>query len=348
VIAVVVMLSKHTKVDDKYVVNVYGWHGIIPKSIIEDFEKETGLHVTYDVYDNNDTLESKLIATRSEYDVVFPSFIPYGARQANMLLFKELDYSKLPNINNISKSIKEKVLKSGGDSKYLIPFFWGTIGIAINKEIVYRLLPNVDVDSYDIVFNPENLKVLSKHGISFPEEFTDIYPQVMLYLGRDPRAKTQENLKAFTDYFKKIRKYISKFSSTTIINDLLCENICVGIGSSDCIRKAINVSKELNEDKIKYITPKGKDLLWVDCIAIPKSARHPENAYKFVNYLMKTEVCMKITEYCGINIKTNETEEKEIEKMIIGVPSKNENDLKFDKTATRAWSQIRSNNFRDN
>jgi putrescine transport system substrate-binding protein len=135
-VTLVVMFSKHTKVDDKYVVNVYGWHGIIPQFIIKDFEKETGLHVTYDVYDNNDTLESKLIATRCEYDVVFPSFIPYGARQASMHLFKELDYSKLPNIDNISRAIKKKVLKSGGDLKYLIPFFWGAIGIAINSDSV--------------------------------------------------------------------------------------------------------------------------------------------------------------------------------------------------------------------
>ncbi|MDR2075084.1 MAG: extracellular solute-binding protein [Holosporales bacterium] len=348
VVATVVFLDQRSHVDDEHTLNVYGWHGIIPPSVIKNFEKETGIKVTYDVYDNNDTMEAKLIATGGVHDVVFPSFIPYAARQSHMGLFKKLNYAKLPNFCNISKSICSKIAQSGRYLDYLIPFFWGTVGVAINKEIVYEFLPNVDVNSYDIILNPENLKVLSKQGVSFPEEFTDIFPQVMVYLRRDPNTRSKENLKAFADHFKKIRKYITKFSSTTIVNDLLTENICIGIGSSDCINKAVIASKGKDgKAKIKSISLNEGGLLWVDCICIPKSARHTENAYKFINYMMRKDVCLRITRYSGIQIMTNSEEEEKIKSMIFGAPSKNSDDMDFDKAATRAWTKIRLNNFED-
>lgn len=341
-------------------VNVYGWYGIIPQSVFQDFEKETGIRVIYDFYDNNDTLEAKILATNSGYDIVFPSFIPYAARQSHMDIYMEIDHKKIPNLKRINPTIIEKMHNVGGDLKYIIPFFWGTVGMAINKDIVYKAIPNVSVYSYDILFDPSKLKALSKHGVSFPEEFIDIFPQVMLYMGENPKEKSIKNLEIFRSQFKKLRQYITKFSSSTIINDLLSGNICAGIGTSDNIYRALCTS-EKNSKKIRYIIPKEGGVLWMDCICITKSAPHPENAHKFINYLLRPDVCNKITESSGILVTVDETIKKfrnlnksmpefcptdeDISNFLIGNPSTNASDLAFDRLATRVWSQVRLNKF---
>ncbi len=355
------LLRNYIHTNHKEVVNVYGWYGIIPNSVIRSFEKETNIKVIYDVYDNNDTLEAKLLATNRGYDIVFPSFIPYAARQSYMGIYKKLDYSKIPNIKNISSVFQTTLQKSQFNTDYLIPFFWGTIGIAINKDIVYKLLPNVSLDSYDIIFNPKNLKILAQHGVSFPEEFIDIFPQTMTYLDKNPHNKTQENLSSFKNLFRSIRQYITKFSSTTIINDLLTGNICIGIGSSDNVFRAM-LSREQGA-KIKYILPSKGGILWIDCLCIPKTAPHLKNAYKFINFLLRPDICQQITNYSKILV-TEKTTIEEFRKqyknfpdicpnderlgnMMIGTPSVSPSDLAFDKMAIRIWTQIRLNDFED-
>ena len=137
-------------------VNVYGWYGIISKSVLEEFEKETGIKVVYDVYDNNDTLEAKLLATNSGYDIVFPSFIPYAARQSSMGAYMKLDKTLIPNLKNIGGIVTDKFYASGADYDRLIPIFWGTTGIAYNDVLISSALPN-EVVSIDTIFNPSKV-----------------------------------------------------------------------------------------------------------------------------------------------------------------------------------------------
>ena len=132
----------------KETVNVYGWYGIIGNDILKDFEKETGIKVVYDVYDNNDTLEAKLLATNSGYDVVFPSFIPYAARQCAMGAYTKINKNLIPNLKNIDGKITEKFKQTGGDTTRLIPMFWGTIGIAYDFDAITKIFPNQKM-SYD-------------------------------------------------------------------------------------------------------------------------------------------------------------------------------------------------------
>ena len=353
-------INKGTEENEK-LVNVYGWYGVIPRDVLKDFEKETGIKVVYDVYDNNDVLEAKLLATSSGYDLVFPSFIPYAARQVKMGTYQKLDFKLLTNIKNIEGRITDKFEEAGGELDYLIPIFWETVGIAFERNVVRKIFPNEKIDSYSILLDPEKLKKLHKHGVSFPEEYIDIFPQTKHYLKIADKADKMDSIKKIVEYFKNIRQYITKFSSSTMINDLLSGDVCIAIGPSDNVWRAIQSAPNVGKS-IKYILPKGSGILCIDCGGIPKGAPHAVNAHKFLNYLMKPDVAAKIINYSGIlvNVKKAEnfvdkeiiankliypTEPDILDNLIIGGPNKDDYDVKCDKAATRAWSQIRMNMF---
>lgn len=365
-VIILLIFAFHTynkKDSSKDIVNVYGWYGVMPRKILRDFEKETGIKVVYDVYDNNDTLETKLLATNSGYDVVFPSFIPYAARQMSMGVYSKLDMNLLTNIKNISGAITEKFKKIGGDINLLVPYFWGTIGIACEETLINKIFPNEKIDSYDILLDPEKIKKLTRYGVSFPEEYIDIFPQTEGYLGIENLEKKTDKIPLYVKHFQKIRKYITKFSSNTIISDLLSGEVIVGIGSSDNVWRAMESSANVGK-KIKYLLPKKGGILWTDCVGIPNKAPHKENAHKFLNYLLRPDVAATITNFSGILVNILESTQfyvdsilsnKDIfprdpeilDSLIMGSPSKNTDDVKYDKAATRAWSQIRMNEFKN-
>ena len=347
----------------KNTVNVYGWYGILNNEILKDFEKETGIKVVYDVYDNNDTLESKLLATNSGYDVVFPSFIPYAARQCAMGAYSKLDVKLLPNLKNVEGQITDKYKKVEGDISRLIPLFWGTVGIAYDYDVIKKVFPDLKEVSYDLLLNSENIAKLSKYGVSFPEEYIDIFPQTASYLKllNEESIKTPGKIKAYVNHYKFIRKYIKKFSSNTMISDLLSGEVAVAIGSSDNAWRARRSAKNIGKT-IKYVIPKGRGILWIDCVGIPEKAPHKANAHKFLNYLLRPDVAKKITNHSGILVNIQGAKEfytkeiledsqicpmdKEIlSELMIGTPSRTAEEAKNDKLATRAWSQIRMNEF---
>jgi putrescine transport system substrate-binding protein len=180
--------------------------------------------------------------------------------------------------------------------------------------------------------------------VSFPDEFVDIFPQTMQYLGLDPNTRDKSNIVPFVKHFSVIRKYITKFSSTTIINDLLDGSICIGIGSSDNVARAIRAAENINKH-LRYITPKIGGLLWIDCICVPKSAPHPENAFKFINYLLNIEVSKRISDYSGAFTTNSDQNIGDIENLLIGTPNLSKEDSEFDKLMTRRWSQIKVRDF---
>lgn len=344
-------------------VNVYGWYGIMNSEVLRDFEKETGIKVVYDVYDNNDTLEAKLLATNSGYDVIFPSFIPYGARQCAMGAYSKLDRNQLPNLKNIAGQITDKFEQVGGDISRLIPIFWGTTGIAYDADAIKKIFPRVENVSYDLILEPQNISKISRYGVSFPEEYIDIFPQTAVFLGLADGAsiKKPDKVRAYAKHFKSLRPYIKKFSSNTMISDLISGEIVLAVGSSDNAWRAGKVAKNVGKN-IKYIIPTGSGILWIDCVGIPEKAPHKKNAHKFLNYLLRPEVAAKITNYSGILVNipeafklynkniTSDTQicpldDGVISSLIVGTPSKNSEDAKADKFATRVWSQVRMNEF---
>jgi putrescine transport system substrate-binding protein len=356
--AVSVLFYLPVEKQDQFV-NVYGWYGIIPQDVIEDFEKEFGIKVRYDFYDNNEVLEAKLLVTRSGYDVVFPSFIPYGSRQLSLGIYRKLDLDKIPNLKNMTGEICSKFAEITSASDKLIPFYWGTIGIAYNYDLVKELIPIEKMNSYDVIFDEKFISKLSRYGVTFPEEFTDIYHWIASYTKIGSNANKDSILKNMHYIFKKIRPYIKKFSSTTLIQDLFMGNVCLAISSSDNAWRAIEAGKDVGR-KIIFFIPKEGGCCWVDCIGIPCDAPNSENAYKFINYLLRKRVASRITEHSGIltsvcsidDVSTKITSCKDIypdpetmKNLSIGKPTFTKQDLEQQREFDKAWFAIRTQDF---
>ena len=276
------------------VVNVYNWAEYIAPDTIEKFEAEYGIKVNYDIYDSSEVVDVKLLAGNSGYDVVIHSK-QFSSRLAPIGVFEKLDFSRLDNIRNMDQDLIEKVDVYEKTRGYAIPFHWGTTGYAYNAEMVRERLPNHPMDSADVIFDPEVVSKLADCGVSLLDGPTDMFPMVLAYLGRDPNALDDENLAAAEAQLKLVRPYIRYFSNQKMATDLANKEICVAMSWSGDFLTAQNRAKEAGLDlDIRYTIPKEGSGLWVDGVFMPADAPHKDNAYLFMNFLMRPDIAADI------------------------------------------------------
>ncbi len=280
--------------DDK-VLHIYNWSDYIAPDTIANFEKESGIKVVYDVFDSNETLEAKLLAGKSGYDIVVPSN-NFLAKQIKAGVYQELDKSKLSNYENLNTSLLKAVSVSDPDNKHAFPYMWGSIGIGYNPEKVKAALGVDKIDSWDILLKPENIAKLKSCGVSFLDSPTEMLPIALHYLGLPTDSQKKADLKQAEDLFLKIRPSIGYFHSSKYISDLANGNICVAVGYSGDIQQAKSRAAEAGgKVKVAYDIPKEGAGSFYDMVAIPKDAENVEAAYKFMNYLLEPKVMAAIT-----------------------------------------------------
>jgi putrescine transport system substrate-binding protein len=269
------------------VVNVYNWSDYIGPEVVAGFTKETGAKVNYDVYDANETVEAKLAAGHSGYDVVVPTFIPFLARGIQAGLYAEIDHSKLKNWGNLDPALLEAL----AGNKHAVPYIAGTVGIGVNVDKVKALLPGQPLDSLDVLFKPENAEKLKACGITFLDSPSDVLPVVLHYLGKDSSSDKPEDLEAATALMLKIRPFIRKFDSSGYINDLANGDACISLGySTDVVIAGVRARDAKNGVNIEFHIPKEGTLEYIDSMAIPADAPHPELALAWIDYNLKPEV----------------------------------------------------------
>ncbi|WP_062229423.1 polyamine ABC transporter substrate-binding protein [Aureimonas frigidaquae] len=334
--------------------NIYNWSDYIDPSIIEDFTRETGIRVTYDTYDSNEILETRMLAGGSGYDIVVPS-AEYLARQIQAGVFQKLDRSKLPNITNMWPLIQERVAAFDPDNAYSVNYMWGTTGIGYNTAKVAELLPDAPTDSWALVFDPQYAQKLAGCGIDMLDSPGEIIPAALNYLGVDPDAATQEDIQKATDLLLKVRPYIRKFHSSEYINALANGDICVAVGFSGDIFQARDRAEEAGAGvEIAYSIPKEGAMMWFDQMAIPADAPHVDAAHTFINYMMRPEVIAKATDYvvyANGNLASQDLIDPEIhndpgvypdaatlEKLYIKLPY----DARAQRMVTRAFTTVRT------
>ncbi|NMY90457.1 putrescine transport system substrate-binding protein [Pseudomonas oryzihabitans] len=280
-------------------VRVYNWSDYVGETTLEDFQEATGITPVYDVFDSNETLEGKLLAGHTGYDVVVPSS-NFLAKQIKAGAFQKLDKSQLPNWQNLDPALLKQLEKSDPGNQYGVPYLWGTNGIGYNVDKVKAALGTDKLDSWAILFEPENLKKLSKCGVSFMDSPDEVYPAVLQYLGLDPNSTNPDDYKKAEAQLLKVRPYITYFHSSKYISDLANGNICVAFGYSGDVFQARSRAEEAKKGvNIGYAIPKEGANLWFDLLAIPKDAKNVKEAHAFINYLLQPEVIAKVSNYVG-------------------------------------------------
>jgi len=231
--------------------------------------------------------------------VVVPSS-NFLAKQIKAGAFQKLDKSQLPNWQNLDPALLKQLEKSDPGNQYGVPYLWGTNGIGYNVDKVKAALGTDKLDSWAILFEPENLKKLSKCGVSFMDSPDEVYPAVLQYLGLDPNSTNPDDYKKAEAQPLKVRPYITYFHSSKYISDLANGNICVAFGYSGDVFQARSRAEEAKKGvNIGYAIPKEGANLWFDLLAIPKDAKNVKEAHAFINYLLQPEVIAKVSDYVG-------------------------------------------------
>jgi len=276
------------------IVNVYNWSDYIEPTVIEDFTKETGIKVRYDTFDSNDTLETKLLAGKSGYDVVVPTGF-FLERQIKAGVFQKLDKSKLPNQANLWPEIAQRLAVHDPGNQYAVNYMWGTTGLGYNVKKAREILgADAKIDSWDIVFKPEILAKFKSCGVYLLDSSDDILPAALKYLGFDPNSRSEAELQKAGDLLIKIRPSVRKFHSSEYLNALASGEICFAVGFSGDVKQAQKRAAEAkNGVEVAYAIPKEGAQLWFDNLAIPKDAKNVAQAHAFINYLQKPEVAAK-------------------------------------------------------
>jgi putrescine transport system substrate-binding protein len=298
------------------VVNFYNWSDYIDPAVLDDFSRETSIKVRYDTFDSNDTLEAKLLAGKSGYDVVVPTGY-FLARQIAAGVFQKLDKSKLPNLVNAWPEIADHLAGYDPGNQYAVNYMWGTTGIGYNAKAARDILgPDAAIDSWADVFEADKIARFKDCGIHLLDSSDDIMPAALHYLHLDPNSSAPDDLQKATDLLVKIRPYVRKFHSSEYLNALATGEICFVVGFSGDIKQA---QKRAAQGKggvvIGYAIPKEGAQLWFDNLAIPKDAPDVAEAHALINYLLRPDVAAKNTNlvsYANGNLASQKFVDKSI------------------------------------
>jgi putrescine transport system substrate-binding protein len=281
-------------------VNVYNWSDYIAEDQLKAFEKDSGIKVNYTTYDSNEILEAKLRAGRSGYDVVVPTASPFFVRQLAAGLYKPLDKARLKNLKNLDPEIMGALARYDPGNAHAIPWMWGTTGIGYNVAAIKKRLADAPVDSLRMIFDPAVVSKFADCGVMVLDSATDVFPAALKYLGLDPDSKKPEDLAKAADVVKAVRPYIRKFHSSEYINALAGGDICLAFGySGDIFQARDRAAKAKDKQDIAYAIPREGSLLWIDVAAIPKDAPNPDNALRFLDFLLEPKVAAASSELTG-------------------------------------------------
>jgi putrescine transport system substrate-binding protein len=280
------------------VVNIYNWSDYVEPTVLDAFTKETGIRVRYDTFDSNDTLETKLLAGKSGYDVVVPTAY-FLERQIKAGVFQKLDKAKLPHLSATWPTIAKHLAAYDPGNQYAVNYMWGTVGIGYNVKKAREILgPDREIDTWNTVFGPGELMKFKDCGVHMLDSSDDVLPAALHFLGRDPNSTDPGDLEKAADLVAKVRPAVRKFHSSEYLNALASGEICLVVGWSGDIKQAQKRAAEANNGvDIRYSVPKEGAQMFFDNLAIPKDARNTAEAHAFIDYMLRPEVAAKNTNF---------------------------------------------------
>jgi putrescine transport system substrate-binding protein len=292
VASLVTLAASSAQAQEEKVLNIYNWSDYIAVDTIQNFEKETGIKVRYDTYDNNEILHAKLVAGRTGYDIVVPSST-FARLQIDGGLLTKLDKAQLPNLKNLDPDIQAQIANIDPGNDHLVNWLWGYTTIGINTAKVKAALGSEPMPDnvWELFFNPKYISKLKTCGVSVLDSATEVLPAALHYLEKNPFSKTAPDYQAAAALLKSVRPYVTLFSSSGYINDMAGGSICMALGWNGDINIARKraIEGKTGQDIVAFV-PKNGGILFFDMMAIPVDAAHPKNAHAFINYIMRPEV----------------------------------------------------------
>jgi len=283
--------------EEEKVLNIYNWSDYIAEDTLRNFEKETGIKVRYDNFDNNEIVHAKLVAGKTGYDIVVPSS-NWAKLQIDGGLLRKIDRSQVPNYKNLDPAIQEQLGKLDPGNQYMVNWLWGFTTVGINVDKVKAALGSTPMpaNAWDLIFKPEYISKLKSCGVSFLDSSSEVVPAALHYLGKPSFSKTPADYAQAASLLKSIRPHVTLFSSSGYINDMANGSICLALGWSG----DINIARQRAIDgktghKIEALIPSTGGLLFFDVMVIPADAERPGNAHKFINYILRPEVHASLT-----------------------------------------------------
>jgi putrescine transport system substrate-binding protein len=276
--------------EDK-VLNIYNWSDYIAEDTIAKFEKETGIKVRYDNFDNNEIVHAKLVAGKSGYDIVMPSS-NWAKLQMDGGLLRKIDKSLLPNYKNLDPAVQAQLARMDPGNEYMVNWLWGFTTVGINVDKVKAALGSTPMPAnvWDLVFKPEYISKMKGCGVSFLDSASEVVPAALHYLGKPSFSKNPADYQAAAALLKSVRPHVTLFSSSGYINDMANGSICLALGWSG----DINIARQRAIDgktgqNIQALIPSTGGLLFFDVMVIPADAARPGNAHKFINFILRGE-----------------------------------------------------------
>lgn len=280
-------------------VRIYNWSDLIGQNTVKDFQDKTGIQVQYDTFDNESTLQVKLLTGNSGYDVVVPSSTSL-AQLIKAGALEELDRSKLPNWKNLDPELMRFVEGKDPGNRHAFIYDWGTTGLGANQGMLKARMADAPLDSYDLLFKPEVVSRFKDCGVGMIDSPEDVYPIVLNYLGLDAQKPTQANLDKANKLLEAIKPSLRYINSGSYINDLANGNVCLVLGWSGDVEIARRRAHEAGKnDDIRYIAPREGTVAWFGFMAIPKGAPNSDAAYRFMNEILEARVSADFTSTVG-------------------------------------------------
>ena len=271
---------------EEKIVNVFNWYDYIKPEVLQKFEARYGVKVHYATFDSNNTLEARMLAGHSGYDVVFPS----GAYLESMIaagVFRPLDKSQLPNLGNLDPAIMQRLAVHDPGNAHAIDYAWGITGIAYDEAKVRARLPDAPVDSWSVLFDPKVAAHFADCGIGLYESPNVIVPSVLAWLGEPPNSEDPGKLELAQNALLAVRPYIRKISDGSLVDDLSTGELCIIIASNgDAMQAQERARIAANGIRVRYSIPREGAVMWFDVAAIPTDAPHPGNAHRLLDFLM--------------------------------------------------------------
>jgi len=271
----------------------------IAPETLPGFTRETGIAVNFDTYELNQVLESRLLVGNTGLDLVVPTN-NYLERQIAAGVYRKLDKSWLPNLKNVDPAILRLLERNDPGNQYAVPYVWGTNAFGYDVAKVEAALGGTAPDSWALVFDPRYAAKLARCGIIVVDAPWLMVSHALTYLGRDPNSERPEDLAAAMQALMVIRPYVREITSSTVTRQLVEGEACIAVGVNADFHLARMLARDSGRSaNIRYLIPKEGAMLWVDVLAIPADAPHPENAHRLINYLLRPEVIAKVTASTG-------------------------------------------------